>query len=144
MPHVPALSRNAYNRDSIATATWRTGGWSDAVHYERDRAGARQGLDAGRLRQPRLALSRQLEEHAQTVIETFLVVPLFPFSEGAEPGLALSAKGVRDVLVKPAPRLGCPLNPHRGNVRPASLEETIPSQHAPTCRCKQFRLPRHG
>jgi hypothetical protein len=103
-----------------------------------------QGLDARGLRQSCLTLSRQFEKHAQSVIETFLVVPLFPFLEGALPRFALSAKRLCDILVQPASRLGGPLNPHRRNVRSVSLEKPIALQYASACTFKQRCLPWHG
>jgi hypothetical protein len=101
-------------------------------------------LGARRLGQSRLTLSRQFEEHAQTVIETFLVVTLFPFLEGVLPRFTLSAKRLRNILVKPAARLGGPLNPHRRNVRSASLEKPIAFQDTPISTVKQCCFSCHA
>jgi hypothetical protein len=102
-----------------------------------------QSLGARRLGQSCLTLSCQFEEHAQTVIETFLVVALFPFLESALPRLALSAKRLCYALVKPASRLGGPLNPHRRDIRPASLEKPIAFQDASISTLKQCCFSRH-
>ena len=88
--------------------------------------------------------SRQFEKHAQSVIETFLVVTLFPFFESALPRFTLSAKRLCNILVKSASRLGGPPNPHRRNIRSASLKKPIAFQHAPISTVKQCCLPWHG
>lgn len=112
--------------------------------HEGTDTGTSLGLGARCLGHFRFPFSRQFEEHAQTVIETFLVVALFPFLEGALPQFALSAKRLCDILVQPASRLGGPLNPHRRDIRSASLEKPIAFQYAPVRTLKQCCLPWHG
>jgi len=51
-----------------------------------------QDLDARGFRQSRFALPSQFKEHAQSIIETFFVVTIFPFLQGALSCLALPTK----------------------------------------------------
>jgi len=112
--------------------------------HEGTDTGTSLGRGARCLGQSCLTLSRQFKEHAQPVIETFLVVPFFPFLEGALPRFALSAKRLCHVLVQPASRLRGPLYPHRRDIRSASLEKPIAFQHAPVRTLKQCCFPWHG
>lgn len=105
--------------------------------HEATDTGTSLGLGARCLGHFRFPFSRQFEEHAQTVIETFLVVACFPFPEDALPRLALSAKRLCHVLVQPASRLRGPLYPHRRDIRSASLEQPIAFQDTPACTVKQ-------
>ncbi len=109
-----------------------------------NRAGVLQNLGTRGLGHSRPPLSRQFEEHAQPVVETFLVVSRFPFLESALPRLALSTKRLCHILVQPASRIRSPSYPHRWNIRSTSLEKPITFQHAPVRTLKQCCFPWHG
>jgi hypothetical protein len=141
-PRANWLWIKANRRQGPTSGTGLNGGCQLVPHKGTD-TGTSLDLGARCLGHFCFPFSRQLEEHAQPVIETFLVVPFFPFLEGALPRFALSAKRQCHVLVQPAARLRSPLYPHRRNVSAASLEKPIAFQHAPVRTLKQCCLPWH-